>query len=292
MAVALLALGISLSTGAYAAVQIPRNSVGAAQLKNRAVTAKKIEESAVTAPKIKPGAVNGAKLAAKSITESKMAADSVPAAALQDSSVSTAKLDAGSVKGEKIERGAITKEKIAADSVDSDNIIAGAITSGLLAPRAVNTQNLADLPAARILMSGATPVANNTIVGLGYSSLMFDTRNLFDAAEPGYLRAPVSGIYEFDINATFAANGTGNRVLRVWHWRASDGGAKVIGGQEIAALSSGPTPLNATGTVQMGAGDELQPYVIQTSGGALNMINSTENVPGFSLSYVAPPPVP
>jgi hypothetical protein len=44
--VSLLALFVALSGGAYAALQIPSNSVGTRQLKNGAVTLKKINRSA------------------------------------------------------------------------------------------------------------------------------------------------------------------------------------------------------------------------------------------------------
>ena len=45
-AVSLLALFVALSGGAYAALQLPANSVGTSQIKNRAVTLKKISNSA------------------------------------------------------------------------------------------------------------------------------------------------------------------------------------------------------------------------------------------------------
>ena len=56
------AVFIALGGGAYAATQIPNNSVGTKQLKNSAVTTPKIKNSAVTTPKIKNGAVTGAKI--------------------------------------------------------------------------------------------------------------------------------------------------------------------------------------------------------------------------------------
>jgi hypothetical protein len=45
--IATLALFLALNVGAYAAVTLPRNSVGPAQLKNKAVTPKKVSPAAV-----------------------------------------------------------------------------------------------------------------------------------------------------------------------------------------------------------------------------------------------------
>jgi hypothetical protein len=58
----LMALFIALSAGSYAAIKIPKNSVGTKQLKNNAVTAKKIKNGAVTTSKIKNAAVTAAKI--------------------------------------------------------------------------------------------------------------------------------------------------------------------------------------------------------------------------------------
>ena len=63
MIVACLALTIALSGAGYAAVTLPRNSVGTVQLKKFAVTAKKIKPGNVTRGKITANAVNGAKVA-------------------------------------------------------------------------------------------------------------------------------------------------------------------------------------------------------------------------------------
>jgi hypothetical protein len=51
--IATLALFLALGGGAYAASQLPKNSVGTKQLKKNAVTAAKIKEGAVTGSKIK-----------------------------------------------------------------------------------------------------------------------------------------------------------------------------------------------------------------------------------------------
>lgn len=49
---ATIALFVALGGGAYAATQLPKNSVGTKQLKSNAVTAAKIKNGAVTGPKV------------------------------------------------------------------------------------------------------------------------------------------------------------------------------------------------------------------------------------------------
>lgn len=56
---ATLAIFIVLGGGAYAAIKIPKNSVGSKQLKKNAVITKKIHNNAVVSSKIKPNAVTG-----------------------------------------------------------------------------------------------------------------------------------------------------------------------------------------------------------------------------------------
>jgi hypothetical protein len=56
----------------YAAVKVPKGSVGNKQLKSRAVTTKKIRDGAVTTKKLKNGAVTDAKIANQTITSGKI----------------------------------------------------------------------------------------------------------------------------------------------------------------------------------------------------------------------------
>jgi len=88
MTVALIALFVALSGGAYAAVTLPRNSVGTAQIKPDAVIGSKVKNRSLRGPdlaldavgtaNIAPGAVGTADLAAGVITPDKLA--TVPAA--------------------------------------------------------------------------------------------------------------------------------------------------------------------------------------------------------------------
>jgi hypothetical protein len=65
--VSTLCLFILLGGASYAAVKLPKNSVGSKQLKKNAVTAAKIKKEAVTAAKVKKGTITGAQINASTV---------------------------------------------------------------------------------------------------------------------------------------------------------------------------------------------------------------------------------
>ena len=60
MVVACIALTVALGGTSYAAIKLPRNSVGAKQLKRNAVTSPKVKNNAITSLKVKNNAITGA----------------------------------------------------------------------------------------------------------------------------------------------------------------------------------------------------------------------------------------
>ncbi len=62
LVISVIALVVALGGASYAALKIPKNSVGSKQLKKNSVTAKKIKKNAVTAAKLKAGSVNSSKV--------------------------------------------------------------------------------------------------------------------------------------------------------------------------------------------------------------------------------------
>ena len=101
MVVACLALGLALGGTSYAAIKLPKNSVGAKQLKKNAVTSPKIKSNAVTGAKVKANAITGA-----DVNESSLA--KVPAAVAADTAAlattATTATNANAVSGNTIRR--------------------------------------------------------------------------------------------------------------------------------------------------------------------------------------------
>ena len=68
----LMALFVALSAGSYAAIKLPKNSVGTAQIKAKAVTRAKLGNQAVNGAKLAANAVDGTKVVADAIDGSKV----------------------------------------------------------------------------------------------------------------------------------------------------------------------------------------------------------------------------
>jgi hypothetical protein len=60
MVVACIALAVALGGTSYAAINLPKNSVGTKQLKKNAVTGPKVKANAITSPKVANNALTGA----------------------------------------------------------------------------------------------------------------------------------------------------------------------------------------------------------------------------------------
>jgi hypothetical protein len=134
---ALLALFVALGGTGYAALRVPKNSVGSRQIKNGAVTHRKlatnaigtnnIADGAVTTPKLANGAVNTAKLGAGAVTSPNIAAGQVGTTNLADGGVTGPKLATGAVGTANLADGAVTNGKLASNAVTTANVLDGTL---------------------------------------------------------------------------------------------------------------------------------------------------------------------
>jgi hypothetical protein len=86
MVVALIALVVAMGGTGYAAITLPKNSVGTAQLKKNAVTTKKIKKGAVNSKKVKNDSLTGADILESSLGK-------VPSAAAADNAANASHAD-------------------------------------------------------------------------------------------------------------------------------------------------------------------------------------------------------
>ena len=85
--ISMIALFVALGGASYAAVTLPKNSVGAKQIKKRAVRGKHININAVSASKIQRDSISSPKIADGSVFSADLADNSVSSSDLADNSV-------------------------------------------------------------------------------------------------------------------------------------------------------------------------------------------------------------
>jgi hypothetical protein len=95
--ISVIALFVALGGASYAAVTLPKNSVGAAQIKKNAVRAAEVRKNAVGASEIKGSAVASGDVRDNSLTGGDVLDGSLGTADLADGSVSSAKVADGSL---------------------------------------------------------------------------------------------------------------------------------------------------------------------------------------------------
>jgi hypothetical protein len=147
--VSVMALFVALGGASYAAVSLPRNSVGPKQIKRRAVRGRHINDNAVSGSKIQPDAITGDKVKDGSLGSFDILDNNLTAADLADGAVGAGELGANSVG----------PSELGANSVDSSKVKDGSIGAADLAPGA------AGLPTITVqyeIEPSATGLADNT----------------------------------------------------------------------------------------------------------------------------------
>lgn len=97
---ATLALVVAMGGTAFAAAELPKDSVGSRQLRNGAVTTVKIHEGAVSKGKLGAGAVTSSRVGKGAVTGSKLHADAVTSSKVADESLTLADLLGTDISGQ------------------------------------------------------------------------------------------------------------------------------------------------------------------------------------------------
>lgn len=142
---------------------------------------------------------------------------------------------------------------------------------GHLAPRGV--------PVLRVT-GAATSVATATETALPLSTAVgTDPWDMWEGVtNPSRITVPLDGWYTFTAAASFAANGTGVRGVKV-----RQAGTTAVGWQRVPTVGSGTCEVSVTtAPVSLTAGAYVECVVEQTSGGNLNV------TPTVGVQYLGP----
>lgn len=143
---------------------------------------------------------------------------------------------------------------------------------GHLAPRGVPALQVSRSAAVAVTTGTETAMAMDTVVGTDPWDMWEGVTN------PSRITVRLDGWYTFTAHASFAANTTGIRGVKL-----RSGGSTTLAWQRVSAASAGTTELTVTcGAVSLSASNYVEATVEQTSGGNLNV------TPTLRVSYIGP----
>jgi len=126
--------------------------------------------------------------------------------------------------------------------------------------------------------------ASDTAINFTSSAtVQADTHGMFATGSPSQLTVQVPGVYLITVSASFAPNTSGLRSI----WISA--GGSTIARQAVNATSAGNAILECSGVVALAAGNAIQMYARQSSGGNLDVVYVSPYTPRLTAVWLRPP---
>lgn len=130
-----------------------------------------------------------------------------------------------------------------------------------------NLTFLRNPPSAYAYSSASQSIANNTLTALTFNNERWDTDGLHDNVTfNNRVTCTQTGVYLLIAEVVWAANGTGNRSLAIYH----NGTLLLRSTGLLPGTAAGTLAMEVTTMYSLAAGDYIEAMVSQTSGGALS----------------------
>lgn len=305
-AIALPALpdAIALPALADAGARAVQATIGTGNIKNGAVTNAKIHKGSLLYAAFKRGQVARANLAGikaggvltgtyphpslavGSVKAPAIATGAVGSAEIAAGAVGSSELAAGAVRASDIADGSIGPNKIAANSIGQGQIAKGGVGAQEIAAGSVGSSELAPLPGARAYRAAPVTVADGVLTEIALTDAAYNRAGVWSTDQPARMTARVTGIYAVTAGVLFQSNGSGTRG--VWIIPAGDLSNPFAGEQQSAVTSGGqPSELNVSTILQLDAGETVAIAVMQTSGGALQVLGNGQRT-ALGLQLLTP----
>jgi hypothetical protein len=183
-----------------------------------------------------------------------------------------------------IATGAVTNAKLGANAVSSTKLGVNSVTTAAITDAAVTAAKLGALPAARVYNSINFSLAlNNTTYSVPFNSERFDTDTIHSTGSNSErLTCKTDGIYYIWFGASFDANTTGFRQISI---RLN--GTIALVRQRQTAVNGDNTEMSISTIYALTATDYVEARVLQTSGGALDLVSLANTSPEFGMVRIA-----
>lgn len=145
-------------------------------------------------------------------------------------------------------------------------------------------------PAASVVRNTTQSISNAASTAISWDTVLYDTNSFYAGGNPTRLTVNQAGKYRVTANVCFTSNVTGVREA----WFLKNGTGTSFGAAQLSAANGDDTTFTISAEVNLAAGDYVEVYVFQSSGGALNFrsVNNgfqISKVDGVVVSYVGVP---
>ncbi|HRT83932.1 MAG TPA: hypothetical protein P5523_04775, partial [Bacteroidales bacterium] len=141
--------------------------------------------------------------------------------------------------------------------------------------------------AARFTKTTSQSIPTNTDTLIDYETVDYDTHGAFNLSTDRYT-APLAGYYAIAVSTEYAANGTGQRATQLY----KNGSLFCELGAHATVSASFTSRVFGNTTLYLNAGDYLELYGYQSSGGNLNLCVSGDDYTYVSINRITGPALP
>jgi hypothetical protein len=273
-----------LADGAVTSAKILDGTIATGDIADGAITSAKIldgtiatgdlADSAVTSAKIADGTIVAGDLADGAVTSAKILDGTIVAGDIADGAVTSAKILDGTIVNADINASAaIALSKLATGAlpttitVASGNIVNGTITNTDISSSAAIESSKLKGNIYILTKSSAQSISNATDTNLTWASNTELGGLGYTLTSSTYVNIPRDGYYLLSAGATFGANGTGARRIRIWNYALND----ILAEASTAGFTGIDNVLNCSCVAQLDASNQVYVEVYQSSGGSLNV---------------------
>jgi len=291
----------TLNNGGLQAVDLRADSVGSSEVSDESLGSAELAPDSVGSSEVATDAIGSSEVATNAIGSSEVVSGAIGSDEVATNAVGTAEIVDGSVGNPDLGDNSVNGATVFPSSLTGADILTGSLTASDIAPDAVGASEVANgslgtaelagsIPAAKVTRTSDQGILNGTVTALNFNSERYDTAGMHsNSSNLSRVTAPVDGIYTVTLQVHWELNGSGSRDLLI----EKNGSTIVARDRRLASTDQlGGPVFNVTNVLRLSAGDFVEAFAFQNSGGTLNVVQnvSEETSPELSMTWLAPGP--